>query len=176
MKDAYAIGLGALGVAIGCAAMAIYEADKVNKIDAKCTGICRGINYIQENIDLNIPEDVASELMRKAAMDSAHNLVEKATVSAKKEIVNDIHNQVKATVKEAYKNVEGEVKEKLESQINLQTIDKIQNQVSEKVAKQIVEKSLFSVAKNSSTEDLVKACVDSGMASWEIERVLRAAK
>ncbi len=176
MKDIYAVGLGIAGIALGCAGMAVYEADKVKSIEAKCTGICKGINYIQENIDLNVPEEVASELMRKAAMDSAHSLVEKATISAKKEITNDIHNQVKATVKEAYKNVESDIKEKLEAQINLQTIDKIQNQVSEKVAKQIVDKSLFSVTKNSSTEDLVKACVDSGMASWEIERVLRAAK
>ena len=176
MKDVYAIGLGVGGFALGCAAIALYEAEKVNRMDDKLTGIFRGINYIQENIDLDVPEEFAGEMVKKAAQTVADRTVKTAADEAVKEIKKDINGHVKSVVKDAYKNVEADVKHQLESQINLQTIEKIQNSVSDKVAKQLVDKALFFPNSGSSKEDLIKTCVSNGMDAWEIRRILEAAK
>lgn len=176
MKDAYAIGLGVAGFALGCAVVAVYEADKVKTMDNKLTDIFRGIGYIQNNIDLEVPEEVAKAMVRNAAQNVANEAVIKATDSAVKEIKKDINNQVKTAVKDAYKSVEGDVKHHLESQINMQTIDKIQNAVSEKVAKQIMDRSLFIGSSGSSKDALIKTCIENGMDAWEIRRILEASK
>lgn len=176
MKDVYAVGLGVGAFALGCAVVAIYEADKVKTMDDKLTGICRGINYIQDNIDLDVPEEVAKAMVRNAAQNIANDAVRNATDDAVKEIKKDINTHVKTVVKDAYKNVEADVKHQLESQINLQTIEKIQSSVSEKVAKQIVDKALFFPNSGSSKDDLIKTCVANGMDAWDIRRILEAAK
>ena len=176
MKDVYAVGLGVGAFALGCAVVAIYEADKVKTMDNKLTGIWRGMNYIQENVDLSIPEEVAKEMVRKAAQNVADYTVKDAATDAIKEIKKDVSTQVRNVVKDAYKNVENDVKHQLESQINLQTIEKIQNSVSERVAKQIVDKAMFFPHSASSKEDLIKTCVANGMDAWDIRRILEAAK
>lgn len=176
MKDVYAVGLGVGAFALGCAVVAIYEADKVKTIDSKLTGIWRGMNYIQENIDLDVPEEFAKAMVRNAAQNIANTAVQNAAEDAVKEIKKDVSIQVRNVVKDAYKNVEADVKHQLESQINLQTIEKIQNSVSEKVAKQLLDKTLFFPNSGSSKEDLIKTCVSNGMDAWEIKRILEAAK
>lgn len=176
MKDVYAVGLGVGGFALGCAAVALFEADKINRMEDKLTGIFKGVNYIQDNVDLSVPEEVAKTMVRNAAQDVANRAVQNATDEAVKEIKKEINTHVKSVVKDAYKNVEADVKHQLESQITLQTIDKIQNSVSEKVAKQIVDKALFFPGTSSSKEDLVKTCVANGMDAWDIRRILEATK
>ena len=174
MKDIYAVGIGVAAFAAGCAAVGIYAIDKTNLMNDKLTGISRGLSYIQDNVDLQVPEEVAKSMMRDAAYSVAQNAVNSATESAKKEIKKEISDQVKSVVKDAYKNVEADVRHQLEAQINLQTIEKIQGEVSEKVAKQIVSNALFT--KSSTKEDIIKTCVDNGMDAWDIRRILEASK
>ena len=174
MKDIYAALLGVGGVALGAGVVCALTFDRVNGMDDKLTGISRGMRYIQDNVSMDIPEEVAKELYRNAAQDFAANAVKKASSDATKEISDSIKSQVKDVIKDAYKNVESDVKHQLESQINLQTIEKIQNQVSEKVAKQVIEKSLFNFTKDSSKEDVIKTCIENGMETWEIERILKS--
>lgn len=176
MKDVYAVGLGVGAFALGCAVVAICEADRVKTMDNKLSNICRGIGYIQDNVDLNVPEEVAKAMVRNAAQNIANDAVRNASDEAVKEIKKDINSHIKGVVKDAYKNVEVDIKHQLESQINLQTIEKIQNSVSEKVAKQLLDKTLFFPNSGSSKEDLIKTCVSNGMDAWDIRRILEAAK
>lgn len=181
MKDIYAIGIGAATFAIGCVAAGIYAVDRCNKMDDKLTGVCEGINYIQDNIDLDVPEEYAKELIKTIATDVAKRQVESAITDVKRDINLTIKKQVKDAVSTAYKSVEGEVAAKLESQINIQTIDKIQKDVTDRVTKNIIDNSVSALFKPKSdsattTNDIVKTCIDNGMDAWDIKRVLEAAK
>lgn len=176
MKDVYAVGLGVGGFALGCLAVALFEADKVKTMDNKLTGICKGMDFIKDNISLDVPEETAKALVRNAAQNIANDAVTKASLEAVKDIKTEINNRIKIVVNDAYDNVESEVRNKLESQINLQTIEKIQNSVSEKVAKQIVDSSLFAGRGGSSKDDIIKTCVANGMDAWDIRRILEASK
>lgn len=178
MKDIYAVAIGVGAFAAGCAALAVVEDGRIKKMDAKLTGITGGMSFIKDNIDLNIEEDFAKELVRIAAKDVATNVVNDAAAYTKKEIASDISNQVKNIISASYKNVEESVKKELESQINLQTIEKVQNMAAEKVAKQILDKSLIlgTTTTGTSKEDLIKTCVANGMDAWDIKRILEATK
>ena len=173
MKDIYAVGLGVAAFAAGCAVVAVSEADKVQKIDDKLTGFCKGMNYIQESIDLSVPEEVAEELTKKAAEKVALDQVKKATTDARAEIVSDIKAQVKTAVSNEYAKIAPELKDTLEKQINLQTIERIEQQAAAKVAKQILDKGGL-VPQASSKESIIKTCAENGMSAYEIQKILEA--
>lgn len=174
MKDVYAALLGFGGVALGAGVVCALTFDRVNGMDDKLTGISRGMRYIQDNVSMDIPEEVAKELYRSAAEQAAKAGVDAAVAQVKKEVSAEINDRVKKEVKGAYNNISGLVQEKLEKEINLQTLDKIQEKVTEKVAKQLIDKSLFGLTNSSSKEEVLKACIDKGMATWEIERILKS--
>ena len=177
MKDSLAVGLSVAAFAAGCATVAVIESGKVNKIDDKFNYIAKGINYVQENIDLTVPEEVAEELTREAAKKVANEACIKASEKATKEICKNIDDTVKKIVNDSYADVKTKVADRLEKEINVQTIERIEQQVAGKVAKQLLTN--YTPAFNASAgskADIIKTCVDSGMASWEIENVLKAIK
>lgn len=176
MKESTAVVIGIGSFAAGCALVSIYAISNANSMENKLDSINKGLRYIQDNVDLTVPEETASALVKSAASDIAHNEVIKATEHARNEIRKEISKNVKDIVSDSYKNVEGDIRNKLEEQINMQTIEKIQNAVSEKVAKQIVSNSLFAAKGTSSKEDIIKTCVENGMDAWEIRRILEASK
>lgn len=177
MKDSLAVGLSVAAFAVGCATVAVIEADKVNKIDAKFNYIAKGINYVQENVDLTVPEEVASEMVKKAAQSIANEEVHKVAKAAANDVKADVNKAVKTAIKDEYEKLAPTLKDKLEKEINVQTIERIEQQVSAKVAKQILTNytPAYSITSGSKA-DIIKTCVDSGMASWEIENVLKAIK
>lgn len=176
MKDEYAVALGLAAFAGGCAVAGIISARYVKKVDDKFIGIAKGINYIQENIDLQIPEEVAKELTRKAAEKVANDAVLKAAEGATKEISNNVNSTVKKIVNDAYSDVKEKVADKLEKEINIQTIEKIEKAVSDKVAQQIMSNYIPVYNCGTSKADVIKACIDSGMDSFDIHRVVSSMK
>lgn len=171
--------VGVTAFSAGCAATGIACAGYVKNIDNKFTNISGGIKYIQDNIKLDIPEEVASELVKSLSKDIAAEQVKKASEAACAEVAKDMKNVIKGNVANAYSSIEDTLKDKLEKEINIQTIERIENKVAEKVAKQIVNKALFSGQSGStgtSKESIINTCVANGMDAWEIKRILDAAK
>lgn len=176
MKDSLAVGLSVAAFAVGCATVAVIEADRVNKIDSKFNYIAKGINYVQENVDLTVPEEVAEELTRKAAEKVANDAVVKAAEKATKEVNANIQSTVKKIVNDAYADVKTKVADKLEKEINVQTIERIEQQVAGKVAKQIMNNYIPTTSFGASKADIAKACIESGMDSYDISKVMASIK
>lgn len=177
MKDIYAVGLGVAAFAAGCATIAVVSADKVNKIDAKFTGISAGIKYLQDNIDLTIPEEVAEELTREAAKKVANDACIKASEKATKEICKNIDDTVKKIVSDSYTDVKSKIADKLEKEINIQTIGRIEQSVAEKVAKQVMNNYTPAYRLGGTTKaDIVQTCIENGMDGIDIQRVMSAIK
>lgn len=166
------VGVGAF--AAGCMTIGLASVEYVKGVDNKFTGLSKGMSYIHDNIDLNIPAEVADELVKAAARDVATEVVNKAAESAKKEVVKDINNAVKGNVKNAYAGIEESLKAKLEKEINIQTLEKIENKVAEKVAKQVI--SNYSNPFGASKADIAKACIDNGMDGFDVARVMSSIK
>lgn len=176
MKDSLAVGLSVAAFAVGCATVAVIEADRVNKIDSKFNYIAKGINYVQENVDLTVPEEVAEELTRKAAEKVANDAVVKAAEKATKEVNANIQSTVKKIVNDAYADVKTKVADKLEKEINVKTIERIEQQVAGKVAKQIMNNYIPTTSFGASKADIAKACIESGMDSYDISKVMASIK
>lgn len=176
MKTPVVAGLvGVAAFAAGCATVCYVEAGKVQSIDDKFTGLARGLSFIKDNIDLNIPEEAANAMINAAANEVAIDIVKKAAEACKKEISTNINQQVKNYIAQAYTGVEKSVTEKLEKEINIQTIERIENRVSEKVAKQILS-SYTNPWSGTSKADIAKACIDNGMDGFDVARVMQSIK
>lgn len=176
MKDSLAVGLSVAAFAVGCATVAVIEAEKVNKIDSKFNYIAKGINYLQENVDLTVPEEVAEELTREAAKKVANEACIKASEKATKEICKNIDDTVKKIVNDSYADVKTKVMDKLEKEINVQTIERIEQQVANKVSKQIMNNYIPTTSFGASKADIAKACIESGMDSYDISKVMSSIK
>lgn len=168
------VGIGAFSA--GCAATAYACAEHVKHVDDKFTGLHAGMKFIEDNISLDIPEDVASELVKSAAKEIATEQVKKASEAACKEITKDMKNVIKGNVANAYSNIEDTLKNKLEKEINLQTIERIESKVSEKVAKQILINYANPFAGGTTKADIAKACIDNGMDGFDVARVMSSIK
>lgn len=168
------VGVGAF--AAGCAVTGYACAEHVKAVDDKFTGLSHGLKYIQDNISLDIPEEVATELVKSAAKDVATEQVKKAANEACKEITKDMKNVIKGNVANAYSNIEDTLKSKLEKEINIQTIERIEGKVAEKVAKQIISNYSNPWATGTSKADVAKACIDNGMDGFDVARVMSSIK
>lgn len=168
MKDSTAAIIGGLCFVGGCATVCAIGAGKVKLMDDKLTGICKAMDEVTHNVDLTVPENIAEIAMRKAAEKAS----ERAISGVKEVAMKECSSELKKAVNEAYKSVEGDIKEKLESQINLASIERIEKQVSEKVAEKMFRTAPFNTTAPTSKESIIKTCADNGMSAYEINRIL----
>lgn len=176
MNNGLAIGLGIGTFALGCAAVAVLEGEKVSNIDDKFSHLVKGLEYIEDNVNLNIPEEVAKEMARKAAQQVAVEQVKRASDSAMNDLKKEIHSQVKAAIAKEYDNITPLLKDKLEKEINVQTIARIEEKVSSNVAKQILNNYAPNFGSGTTKADIAKACIDSGMDGFDVARVMSSLK
>ena len=119
---------------------------------------------------------MADMLVRDAATKVANTAVENGSRQALKDIESHINSEISKAVSSSYEAIEKGLQDKLEKEINLQTIERIENAVSEKVSKQVLNTLKVDSAANKALTkaDVIKACVDKGMKSWEISDVVSA--
>lgn len=172
MKDTTVVAIGAGFILTGVALHLINK--KVNTLSDNVSKVLDGIDAVSNNIDISIPETVVNS----AAQNAANKAAEGAVTALKNSMAKEIESQVKNAVSEAYKSVEGDVKSKLEEQINLQTIEDIKNKVSGEIVKKIFTTNNFPLrfTSSDSKESIIKTCAENGMSAWEIERILKEIK
>ena len=172
MKESTAAIIGVTAFGLGCAAVCAIRISKVHGMDRKLNDICKGIEGMTDNIDFTVPENIANVAIRNAADKAA----QKAVSGVKDVAVDHVDSLVQATINETYKALEPELKKKLEDQINLASIEKIEQQVAGKVAERIFKSTPLVLGQSNSKEDLIKTCVANGMDAWDIRRILEASK
>lgn len=144
---------------------------RIDMLSGNISNLLSGIDKISDNIDIPVSDTIVQAAVDNAAKKAAND----AIASLKKSLAKDIDYHVTEAINKAYATVEGDVKTKLLNQVNIQTIENIENKVSEKLVKRILStSSLKMFTPNDSKESIIKTCAENGMSAWEIERILNA--
>lgn len=161
----FAIGLGVVGI-IGLAAYS-----KASVTDEHIKELMKTMDRMSDNIDV----DISEKLVDRAVKVAADKAVKVAADKAAKKITEDIDDYISDGISEAISNIKPEIRHTLEKQITMLDLEDIKNDVVKKTAGIVAENISIPgfLSSRNNTADVVKACVDADMDSWEIQNILK---
>lgn len=167
------IGLAVIGT---IAVVACYKAYSTSK---ELSGLLGELDKLSDTVDVDIPDTMLQMSVHKAVDKAAKVAADQAVGEVRKDIARVVSKQVEETLEP----ITPIIQKKLESQITAFDISEIKRDVVTKTAEMVFENiSIPNFLTNNnntssdSTADIVKHCVDNGMASWEIEGILKNLK
>lgn len=174
MSENNMILLGVLG-GVGVAVAGLALNNRIDNMERTLDSITHSISSISGNVDLTVPEDIVKLAMTQAAEKATSKAANSAIASIKDNISKDIERRVNTTINDAYKGLESELKSKLLEQVNMQSLERIENSVSEKVSKQVIKSfvnKMITGNSGSTKTDVIKTMTENGYSAYEISQVL----
>lgn len=176
-KTMIGIGIAAGTTAVTTIAGEIYTLWRVNKVSKEIERFDAAVNEASRYIDVNIPNELVTVAMDRAANAEASKAAEKAANDAKA----IVQTSVDKVIKNEKNNIEASVKTELERQINLVDIEdiksKVVNKTSASIANDVVTRLPFiSSYGDSDIANIIRACKEANMSSWQIEDIVKSVK
>lgn len=176
-KTMIGIGIAAGTTAVTTIAGEIYTLWRVNKVSKEIERFDAAVNEASRYIDVNIPNELVTVAMDRAANAEASKAAEKAANDAK----TIVQTSVDKVIENEKSNIEASVKTELERQINLVDIEdiksKVVNKTSASIANDVVARLPFiSSYGDSDIASIIRACKEANMSSWQIEDIVKSVK
>ena len=117
-----------------------YEIGTRSRMNAVCDKLDIAIDRLANDTDLDIPNKIIDQAVRKAVERESYNAVKRATDEVTCDIKREIENRVDIAVKHQYETISDEVTEQIAKNVAKLDEHRLKKEVVQKAKEQIADK------------------------------------
>lgn len=163
------ITIGSLGIlGVASTVLSVKACKDISMFNKK-------MDELSDGIEIDIPEKIVNLAVEKAASKVA--TAECFKVSKRADDI--IKDKVMSEVSSVKKTLSDKVKVEVENQISVLDISDIKKEIVKDVSSMVFKDVIGNISRSGYSDsfaDVIKACTDAGMHSWEIENILSKLK